>query len=88
MRLDSDEGEVSRSVTVSSDQVCSEVLEIEGSHNQSTLTVLPRGKSLSRASGGLSCWYTNATSLNPSKLNDIRAECIDTDFDIRFVTET
>ena len=46
------------------------------------------GKSVSGVSSGLSCWYTNATSLNKEKLNELRAECLDTNYDIRFVTET
>jgi len=64
-------------------------MDIEDSQNQSLLRLKPKGKSFSGVSGlSLSCWYTNATSLNSGKLNDLRAECIDTDYDIRFVTET
>ena len=65
-----------------------EVSNIEGPHNLSLLRLPPTGKSSSGVSRSLSCWYTNATSLNSGKLNDLRAECIDTDYDVRFVSET
>ena len=68
--------------------MCSDTLEVEQSHDQSILGLIPKGKSVSGVSGNLSCWYTNATSLNSTKLDDLRAECLDTDYDIRFVTET
>ena len=77
-----------RSVPGSDNRVCMAALDIEESQNQSLLGILPIGKSLSGVSGRLSCWYTNVTSLNSEKLNDLRAECLDTDYDIRFVSET
>ena len=36
----------------------------------------------------LKCWYTNATSLNQEKLDELRAMCADEDFDIIFISET
>ena len=36
----------------------------------------------------LSCWYTNATSLNSDKLDELRILCDNTEPDILFVTET
>ena len=75
-----------------SDQVCLEVLSVEDSSNQSLLSGSISngiGKSVSGVSNSLSCWYTNATSLNnPDKLSELRSECLDTNYDIRFVSET
>ena len=89
MGLDLEEDNVCRSASGSSDRMCTSVMDIEDSHDQSLLRLTPKGKSISGVSNtSLSCWYTNATSLNTGKLNDLRAECIDTDYDIRFVTET
>ena len=36
----------------------------------------------------LSCWYTNATSLNSDKLDELRIVCANTEPDILFITET
>ena len=36
----------------------------------------------------LSCWYTNATSLNTDKLDELRIICANTEPDILFTTET
>ena len=86
--LDSDEDSVRRSSPGIVDQVCSEILIVEDSFNQSLLSgLLPKGKSFSGVSGGLSCWYTNATSLN-NKIDVFRAECVDTNYSVRFVSET
>ncbi len=65
-----------------------ERMEIEKSLDQSLILRPNKGKSESGVSSGLSCWYTNATSLTPEKLDELRAECIDTSYDVRFVTET
>jgi hypothetical protein len=39
-------------------------------------------------SGCLKCWYTNATSLNQDKLDELRAMCADMGPDIIFISET
>ena len=85
--LDSDEDSVMRSSPEIVGQVCSEFLTVEDSLNRSLLLGVPKGKSVSGFSGGLSCWYTNATSLN-NKMDVFRAECVDTNYDVRFVSET
>ena len=36
----------------------------------------------------LKCWYTNATSLNAEKLDELRVICADKEPDIIFITET
>ena len=89
--LDFEEDEVVRSSPELSDQLCSEVETLEEFSNQSLLLeLIPEGsgKFVSGVSRSLSCWYTNATSLNTEKLSEIRAECINTNYDIRFVSET
>ena len=87
--LDSDEDEVFRTSPRVVDQVCTEVLDIEGSLNCSLLSeIRPKGKSVSGVSFELSCWYTNAGALSSRKLDEIRSECIDTHYDVRFVSET
>jgi hypothetical protein len=89
--LDFEEDEVVRSSPELSDRVCTEVLTMEESSNQSLLSELiteGSGKFVSGVSRSLSCWYTNATSLNTEKLSEIRAECININYDIRFVSET
>ena len=67
-----------------------EILAVESPIRSPLLSIVPRntGKSFSRVLSGLSCWYTNATSLNSDKLDELRAECLDTNYDVRFVTET
>ncbi len=85
--LDSEEVNVVRSLPELCDPVCSEILEMEESLNRSRLFGLPNGKSVSGVLGGLSCWYTNASSLN-YKLGELESECVDTNYDVRFVSET
>ena len=85
--LDSEEDNVVRSLPELCDPVCSEILEMEESLNRSRLFGLPNGKSVSGVMGGLSCWYTNASSLN-NKLGELESECVDTNYDVRFVSET
>ena len=86
---ESEEDNVFRSEPGNTDQMCIETEILDTSPNRSLLSGLPQnGKSVSGVSGGLTCWYTNATSLNKEKLNELRAECLDTDYDIRFVSET
>jgi hypothetical protein len=86
--LDSEEEDVIRSSPGLTDHVCTEVLTIEESSDRSLLSGLtPKGKSVSEVSGGLSCWYTNAGALH-SKMGDFESECINTDYDVRFVSET
>ena len=89
--LDLNEEEGVRSSPGCSDRVCLECLNVEESPNQSLiLELIPEssGKFVSGVSRSLSCWYTNALSLNTEKLSDIRAECLNTNYDVRFVSET
>ena len=67
-----------------------EILAVESPIRSPLLSIVPRNtsKSISRVLSGLSCWYTNATSLNSDKLDELRAECLDTNYHVRFVTET
>ena len=85
--LDSIEAPVVSSSPMS-DGVCFEIIEIEKSPNQSLLLRSNNSKPVSEGSSGLKCWYTNATSLTSEKLDELRAECVDTAYDVRFVTET
>ena len=84
--LDSMDVSVIRSSLMLNEAVCFDRLEIERSPNQSLL--FGSNKAVYEESSGLSCWYTNATSLTPGKLDELRAECIDTAYDVRFVSET
>ena len=50
MGLDLEEDNVFRSVSGSSDRMCSSIMEIEDSHNQSLLRLTSKGKSVSGVS--------------------------------------
>ncbi|RMZ99858.1 RNA-directed DNA polymerase from mobile element jockey-like [Brachionus plicatilis] len=60
---------------------------LEGLTDQSLLNT---GKSvfISECSSELSCFYANATSLTPEKLEELRSLCIEKTYDVLFIYET
>ena len=84
--LDSVEETVCRSST-GCEGVRFEVEAVEGLDDRSLLNT---GKSvhISEGSSELSCWYANATSLTPGKLEELRSLCVEKSYDVMFISET